>query len=54
MLDVNEIQRLRNEGLSLRKIARKLRAGYGTVYRQAQAPQPDPELIQNPKTGVLE
>ena len=36
VLDPNEIRRLMGEGLSIREIARRLRAGYGTVYRMAQ------------------
>jgi len=52
-LDPVEIERLKSEGLSLRQIARRLRAGYGTVYRMARGPRPDPELIQNPATDVV-
>lgn len=38
VLDASEIQRLMGEGLSIRQIARRLHAGYGTVYRLAHRP----------------
>jgi DNA invertase Pin-like site-specific DNA recombinase len=53
-LDWAEVQRLQAEGLSLRQIARRLHAGYGTVHRLTRGPQGDPELIQNPATGALD
>lgn len=49
VLDADEIQRLISAGVPLREIARRLHAGYGTVYRMATRPQ----LIQNPATDVL-
>ena len=52
-LDLAEIQRLQAEGLSLRQIARRLHAGYGTVHRLTRGPQRDPDLIQNPATDAL-
>lgn len=54
VLHLVEVQRLQAEGLSLRQIARRLHAGYGTVHRLTRGQQGDPELIQNPATSVLE
>ncbi len=53
-LDAEEIRRLKAEGRSLREIARKLHAGYGTVYRLAGEPKRDPAAIQNPVAPALQ
>jgi hypothetical protein len=52
-VDLAEVGRLLAEGHSLRQAARRMRLGYGTVWRAIQPPAPDPELIQNSGRGIL-
>lgn len=49
----SHVSALRGRGLSLRQIARQLRAGYGTVRKALQASGSASDLSENPKAEVL-
>ncbi len=51
-VDVAEVLRLRQEGLSWPVIARFMRLGLGTVYRACQTAKTCPEPFQNPKRAI--
>jgi DNA invertase Pin-like site-specific DNA recombinase len=48
VFDRSEVVRLRDNGLSIEKIARRMGLGVGTVVRVIQARQAEPATFQNP------
>ena len=51
-VELVQIQRLRQEGLSLRQIARNTGLGYGTVRRALNRTENRPEVSQNPMAAI--
>jgi DNA invertase Pin-like site-specific DNA recombinase len=51
-VELVQIQRLRQEGLSLRQIARSTGLGYGTVRRALNRTENRSEVSQNPMAAV--
>ena len=49
----DQVRQLRAEGLSWRKIARKLRVGVGTVRRASLDPENQPRACQNPTEQIF-
>lgn len=47
------VRELRERGLSLRQIARQLRAGYGTVRKALHRATITPDLSENPTAEAL-
>ena len=52
-VSLTEIRALLAEGHSLRVAARRLRVGYGTLYRAVQGAGSPSVVIQNSRRGIL-
>jgi DNA invertase Pin-like site-specific DNA recombinase len=49
----DRVRALRQQGFSIRRIARQLGAGYGTVRKVLQDAEGQPKVSGNPSAGVL-